>query len=284
MLYVCATPIGNLEDITLRVLRILQEVDLIVAEDTRQTRKLLSHYQIAKPLTSLHKFNEREKSGHIIELLKQGKSVAYVSDAGMPGISDPGAELIAKAIAADLPLTVLPGANAALTAVVQSGLLTGPFYFHGFLPRRQAQVAALLADLADLTCPLVFYEAPHRLVETLSALQTHLGDRRCSISRELTKLFEETRRGRLSELIEHFAAAPPRGEFVIVVAGADPGAHAQQNDSEQIRDCLRQLLEQGLSKKEAAKAAAQQLGAARNEVYKLALELGRQGRLNGDDS
>lgn len=281
MLYVCATPIGNLEDITLRVLRVLEAADLIVAEDTRQTRKLLSHYQIAKPLTSLHKYNEREKSGQIIELLKQGKTVAYVSDAGMPGIFDPGAELIAQAIAADLPLTVLPGANAALTAVVQSGLIAGPFYFHGFLPRKQAQVAEALARLQDLPCPLIFYEAPHRLLKTLAALKKHLGDRRCSVSRELTKMFEETKRGKLSDLIEHYTAQPPRGEFVIVVAGADPEVQPHLSDEEQILGCLGQCLDRGLSKREAVKAVAQQLGVSKNEVYRLALQLNPADREEG---
>ena len=278
MLYICATPIGNLEDITLRVLRVLETVDLIVAEDTRQTRKLLSHYQISKPLTSLHKFNEREKADQIIEQLKLGKTAAFVSDAGMPGISDPEAELIAKVIAAGLPLTVLPGANAAITAVVQSGLLAGPFYFHGFLPRKQSQITGLLTKLAGLACPLIFYEAPHRLLETLVALKENLGDRSCSISRELTKLFEETRRGRLSELIEYYTSQQPRGEFVIVVAGADPDSQSHEQNEEQIKSCLRQHLEQGLSKKEAVKTVAQLLGVGKNEVYKLALELDPPGQ------
>ncbi len=276
MLYICATPIGNLEDITLRVLRALKEADLIVAEDTRRTRKLLSHYQISKPLTSLHKFNEREKSGQIIALLKAGKNIAFVSDAGMPGISDPGAELIAEVIAAGLPFTVLPGANAAITAVVQSGLLTGPFYFHGFLPRKQSQIAKLLADLASLGCPLIFYEAPQRLAGTLTALKEDLGDRQCSVSRELTKQFEETRRGKLSELIDYYTANQPRGEFVIVVAGSDPGAAPDQAGEGQIRDCLHQFFEQGLSKREAAKATAQLLGVGRNEAYRIALKLDQQ--------
>lgn len=273
MLYVCATPIGNLEDITLRVLRILQEVDLIAAEDTRQTRKLLSHYQISQQLVSFHKFNEHEKAEQILEMLRQGKKIALVSDAGTPGISDPGADLIAKVIAAGLPLTVLPGANACITAVIQSGLLTGPFYFHGFLPRRQSQIAEVLARLKLLACPLVFYEAPHRIIACLEALKAHLGDRRCSVSRELTKKFEETKRGMLSELIAFFIDNAPRGEFVIVVEGAEEAFESEEITEERIQACLREQLAQGLSTKDAVKTAAKILGVRKNEVYQQALEL-----------
>lgn len=274
MLYICATPIGNLEDITLRVLRILKEVDLIVAEDTRHTRKLLSHYQISQPLLSYHKFNEHQQSDQIVSMLKEGKKIALVSDAGIPGISDPGAELIAKVIAADLPLTVLPGANACITAVVQSGFLTGPFYFHGFLPRKQSQIAAVLSSLKILACPLVFYEAPHRIPATLKALQEHLGDRRCAISRELTKKFEETKRGLLSELIEFYTHSTPRGEFVIVVEGSGQDSDAVREASpEMVQSLLKEQLSLGLSKKDAVKVVAKSLGVRKNEVYQQALAL-----------
>ena len=272
MLYICATPIGNLEDITLRVLRVLETVDLIVAEDTRQTRKLLSHYQISKPLTSLHKFNEREKADQIIEQLKLGKTAAFVSDAGMPGISDPGAELIAKVIAAGLPLTVLPGANAAITAVVQSGLLAGPFYFHGFLPRKQSQITGLLTKLAGLACPLIFYEAPHRLCDMLRDLLEVLGDRRISVSRELTKRFEETRRGRVKEVLDHFQTERPRGEFVITIAGGEPASDVEKSEDD-ILHLLEQLMSSGLSRKTAVEQVSGKYRLPKNQVYEIALRI-----------
>lgn len=272
MLYICATPIGNLEDITLRVLRVLREVDLIVAEDTRQTRKLLNHYQISRPLTSLHKFNEHDKAEVILELLREGKQIALVSDAGTPGISDPGAELISKVIAADLPLTVLPGANACITAIVQSGLLQGPFYFHGFLPRKQSQAAELLNSLAALTCPLVFYEAPHRLLSTLTILETTLGDRLCAVARELTKKFEEVQRGTLSQLRQLYTETEPRGEFVIVVAGAN-STTTDGVDERLVKQHLAELLAQGVSRKDAVRKTAEYFHIGKNEVYQYALEI-----------
>lgn len=274
MLYICATPIGNLEDITLRVLRVLKEVDLIIAEDTRQTKKILSYYQIANKLVSLHKYNEHAKSDYLISLLEKGKELALVSDAGMPGISDPGVELIQKVIAAKLPFTVLPGASAVTTAVVQSGLLTGPFYFYGFLSRKQKQVNQALTELASITCPLIFYEAPHRLLATLKALEQNLGNRKCAVSRELTKMFEETRRGYLSDMIDYYSYNQPRGEFVITVAGYAEKAGEQRNlDDIDIQQQLMELISRGMTKKEAVKEVAKQLGVSRNEIYQLALDL-----------
>lgn len=274
MLYICATPIGNLEDITLRVLRVLKEVDLIIAEDTRQTKKILSYYQIANKLVSLHKYNEHAKSDYLISLLEKGKELALVSDAGMPGISDPGVELIQKVIAAQLPFTVLPGASAVTTAVVQSGLLTGPFYFYGFLSRKQKQVNQALTELASITCPLIFYEAPHRLLATLKALEQNLGNRKCAVSRELTKMFEETRRGYLSDMIDYYSYNQPRGEFVITVAGYAEKAGEQRNlDDIHIQQQLMELISRGMTKKEAVKEVAKQLGVSRNEIYQLALDL-----------
>lgn len=274
MLYICATPIGNLEDITLRVLRILQEVDIIVAEDTRQTRKLLNHFEITGKLISLHQHNEYQKSDYIIELLQEGNQIALVSDAGMPGISDPGAELINKAIALEIPMTVLPGANAAITGVVQSGLLTGPFYFYGFLPRKKRDREAVLNELLTIKDPIIFYEAPHRLLTTLEAIQESFGDRSCAISRELTKKFEENCRGKISELIEHFTKKSPRGEFVITVAGALRSSKVKPDLTEfDLKTHLITQMKQGISKKDAIKATAKLLGVNKNEVYQKALEI-----------
>jgi 16S rRNA (cytidine1402-2'-O)-methyltransferase len=228
MLYVCPTPIGNLEDITLRTLRTLQEVDLVLAEDTRHTGQLLRHFQINRPLESLHEHNERDKTERVLDLLRQGKTVALVSDAGMPGISDPGAFLIREVIEAGLPLEVLPGSNAALVGFLQSGFVSPHFLFYGFLPRRRKDRVQELEGIRALPYPIIFYEAPHRLREMLEDLLTVLGDRRISVSRELTKRFEETKRGCISQLVDDFTQERPRGEFVITVAGSEGEADKEQ--------------------------------------------------------
>ena len=227
MLYICPTPIGNLEDITLRALRILQEVDLILAEDTRHTGQLLHHFQISRPLESLHEHNEKGKTVRILDLLRQGKTVALVSDAGMPGISDPGAFLIREVIEAGLPLEVLPGANAALVGFLQSGFASQHFLFYGFLPRRRKDRIQALEDLKDLPYPIIFYESPHRLREMLADLLTVLGDRTISVSRELTKRFEETKRGPISQLVADFSQERLRGEFVITITGGESTAQEE---------------------------------------------------------
>lgn len=272
MLYVCPTPIGNLEDITLRVLRILEEADYIAAEDTRHTRQLLNHFEIRNRLTSLHEHNEREKLGQILQLLKEGKTVALVSDAGMPGISDPGALVIKEAIDAGLPVTVLPGANAAITAYVQSGLVCDQFLFYGFLPRKGKERRRALKQLEDLPFPIIFYEAPHRLCSTLADLLEYLGNRHTAVSRELTKRFEETRRGSLTEVLAYFENHSPRGEFVITVAGAErcPQAEITEDD---IRQTLNKLMEQGLSRKTAIQEVSQEYRLPKNKVYEIALSL-----------
>jgi 16S rRNA (cytidine1402-2'-O)-methyltransferase len=271
MLYVCPTPIGNLEDITLRVLRVLQEVDLILAEDTRRTGQLLRHFQIARPVESLHEHNEKEKTAQILERLRQGQRLALVSDAGMPGISDPGAFLIEEVIEAGLPLEVLPGANAALLGFLLSGLPSPHFLFFGFLPSRSRERRRELEKLKDLPYPIIFYEAPHRLTGMLQDVLAVLGDRRASISRELTKLYEETRRGRLSELMDHFQTNKPRGEFVITVAGAEE--QAQEIDEDDILRALQRLTAGGLSRKSAVKRVSEEYRLPKNYVYDLALRL-----------
>ncbi|HPT82667.1 MAG TPA: 16S rRNA (cytidine(1402)-2'-O)-methyltransferase [Limnochordia bacterium] len=271
MLYVCPTPIGNLEDITLRVLRVLQTVDLILAEDTRRTGQLLRHYNIARPVESFHEHNEREKTERILEKLREGREIALVCDAGMPGISDPGAFLMRAVIAAGLPLEVLPGANAALLGYLQSGLVSTQFLFYGFLPSRRRERLAELEKLQRLPYPIIFYEAPHRLVEMLGDLLDVFGDRVASVSRELTKLYEETRRGHLSELLAHFMDSKPRGEFVVTVAGAEERSGDKSEDD--ILRALQRLLAKGLSRKSAVNQVSEEYRLPKNYVYDLALRL-----------
>lgn len=274
MLYICPTPIGNLEDITLRVLRILQEVDLILAEDTRHTGQLLHHFQISCPLESLHEHNERDKTNRILQLLKDGQKIALVSDAGMPGISDPGAFLIHEVIAEGLPLEVLPGANAALLGFLQSGILSPHFLFYGFLPRRKKDRRAVLETMQALPYPLIFYEAPHRLKDMLADLLAVLGDRKISISRELTKRFEETRRGHISELLAHYTEQKPRGEFVITVSGCEEDIEEETKEDDIMR-VLELLISSGLSLKTAVDQVSAEYRLPRNNVYKLALTIKR---------
>ncbi len=274
MLYVCPTPIGNLEDITLRVLRTLKEVDLIAAEDTRHTIKLLNHFDIKTPLISLHEHNEAARVEPLLKELKEGKQIALVSDAGMPGISDPGKLLINRVIGEGLPCTVLPGPTAAVTAYVQSGLLSDGFLFYGFLPRRRKTREEELLRLAQLPYPIIFYEAPHRLTAALEELKEFFGDRQASVSRELTKKFEETIRGTLSELLSHFSTEAPRGEFVITVAGRDESEDdAGHPSDEQIKWELQKKIDSGLTKKTAVQQVAAQFRLPKNHVYQLALEI-----------
>ncbi|NLM40686.1 MAG: 16S rRNA (cytidine(1402)-2'-O)-methyltransferase [Firmicutes bacterium] len=271
MLYVCPTPIGNLEDITLRVLRVLKTVDLILAEDTRRTGQLLRHYGISCPVESFHEHNEKEKTERILERLREGEEIALVSDAGMPGISDPGAFLMHSVIEAGLPMEVLPGANAALLGFLQSGLTSPHFLFFGFLPSRRKERLEELEKLKDLPYPIIFYEAPHRLQGMLADLLAVLGDRRASVSRELTKLFEETRRGRLSELVDRFAEGKPRGEFVVTVAGAEKTVEHKNEDD--ILRALQRLIAGGLSRKSAVSQVSEEYRLPKNYVYDLALRL-----------
>lgn len=272
-LYLCATPIGNLEDITLRALRILKEADLIAAEDTRHTQKLLNHFGITKPLTSYFEHNKREKGPYLINALLSGKQVALVSDAGTPGISDPGADLVKLCIEAGVQVVAVPGPSAMLSALVIAGLPTEKFVFYGFWPREKRKQQALLKDLRRQRATLIFYEAPHRILKTLHMLLEILGDREAAAARELTKRYEEVVRGRLSELIKHFTETAPRGEFTLVVAGAaeeeqqmeelaglpDPLAHIQQ------------LIMDGSTKKEAIKAVAAAHNMPKREVYQMVL-------------
>ena len=275
-LYLCATPIGNLEDITLRVLRVLKEVDLIAAEDTRHTRKLLSHYDIHTPLTSYHRHNMSEKGQLLLKKLLEGQQIALVSDAGMPGISDPGEDMAVLAIENGIELIPLPGASAVITALVVSGLSTRSFVFAGFLPANKKARRDRLNTLKSQTGTLIFYEAPHRITEMLQDVALCLGDRRISLSRELTKKFEQTIRGTVTEVLDHFKTDRPRGEFTIVVEGAG----SEENGVEEIQpwgeitaiDHVEMFLSQGCDKKEAIKKVAVLRGIPKKEVYNMVVK------------
>jgi 16S rRNA (cytidine1402-2'-O)-methyltransferase len=269
-LYVVGTPIGNLEDISLRALRILNEVALIAAEDTRQTRKLLTRYEITTPLTSYYEHNKLAKLDDILTTLEK-KDVALVSEAGMPGISDPGYELIQAAIARGIPVVPVPGPSALVTALTISGLPTDSFVYLGFLPRRQGERRRLLKSLVEEKRTLVAFEAPHRLRKSLADLAHVLGDRQISLARELTKIHEEVWRGSLSQALDHFERNPPRGEFTLVIAGARREAQAMW-DEEQVRSALAELLGEGLDRKEAIKRVAKAAHWPRRQVYKVAVD------------
>ncbi len=270
-LYLCATPIGNLEDITLRVLRILQEADSIWAEDTRHTLGLLNHYDIKKPLLSCHEHNERERASELIRELRQGKSIAFCSDAGMPGISDPGATLLAACAKEGLPVTVLPGASAVPTAAVLSGLYSEPFTFYGFLPREKKPRNALLDKLKTQEGLLLLYESPVRIPATLKELLAALGDRPAAVLRELTKVHEEAARGTLSLLCARFSE-PPRGECVIAIRGAVPVKESYPSEAS-LDEALARLLQEGFSVRDAAAAASILLQAPKKLAYARALKL-----------
>jgi len=246
-LYIVPTPIGNLEDITLRPLRILREVSLIAAEDTRTTRVLLDHYAIATPMTSYHEHNKLAKLDTVLDALATG-DVALVSDAGMPGISDPGYELIREALAREIPVVALPGPSAVVTALVASGLPTDRFLFVGFLPRRKKALGAALAALASEPGTLVAYESPNRLAATLQAVLDVLGDRPVAVGRELSKLYEEVRRGPASAVLAHFTENPPRGEITLVIGGAGNAPDDAPWDADEVREALQARLDAGESR------------------------------------
>jgi 16S rRNA (cytidine1402-2'-O)-methyltransferase len=269
-LYIIATPIGNLEDITYRAVRILGEVDLIAAEDTRHSLKLLNHFNISKPLTSYFDHNQQFKGERILHALRQGKSVALISDAGTPCISDPGYNLVRDAVAEGIPVVPIPGACAAIAALSGCGLPSDNFTFAGFPPARQGKRRAFLADMALLPGTLVLYEAPHRLEETLRDIQAVLGDRQIVVARELSKIYEEFIRGSVPEVMDAVAQGKARGEIVILIA---PG-EAVQEPTEALDTLLMRLLdEEGLSVKDAAKKASIITGTSRNEAYSEALRL-----------
>jgi 16S rRNA (cytidine1402-2'-O)-methyltransferase len=270
-LYIVPTPIGNLEDLTFRALRILAEVGLIAAEDTRTTHILLRHYQITTPLTSYHEHNKLTKLDAIFAALENG-DVALVSDAGTPGISDPGYELIRAAIERGYRIEPLTGANAIITALVGSGLPTDRFLYLGFLPRKTSLLRGLMESVAREPGTLVVYESPNRLTDTLEMVLVVLGDRSACVARELTKKFEEFRRGTVSELLAHFQNNPPRGEITLVIAGAQPEVQTAWNE-ERVRAALQTRLDQGEPLSSVAKALAGESGWERRAIYTLGLDL-----------
>lgn len=269
-LYVVGTPIGNMEDITLRALRILREVTLIAAEDTRTTGRLLQHHGIETPLTSYHDFSDEARLRELIERLHSA-DVALVSDAGMPGLSDPGYRLVQAAHEAGIPVSPIPGPSAAITALVSSGLPTDSFLFLGFLPRQAKARRAALENVRELPYTLVLYEAPHRLLKLLADIETVLGDRTLVVARELTKLYEELWRGPASDAQAYFARDRVRGEITVVVAGASAAELVW--DEAAVRKALYEALEQGQSRKEAATTVAAQSGWRKKELYELSLQL-----------
>lgn len=264
-LFLCATPIGNLKDITLRVLETLQEVDLIACEDTRQTMKLLNHFSIEKPVTSYFEHNKKYKGEKIIALLLEGKDIALVSDAGMPGISDPGQELIQECISKSIELTVIPGPVAAITGLVLSGLSTQRFCFEGFIPRTKKEKRDFFQKLVSEERTLVFYEAPHRLLETLEIMEKVFGQRQIAACRELTKKFEEVVRGSITDVYEHFNQKGIKGEFTLVVEGAEP--IKEERGIDWALEKVVELQSQGLTAKEAVKLAAQEADISKRELY-----------------
>lgn len=271
ILYLCATPIGNLEDITLRVIRILKEVDLIAAEDTRQSIKLLNHFEIKTPMTSYHEYNKVEKAKYLVEQLLKGQNIALVTDAGTPGISDPGEELVRQALEADIVVTSLPGACAAVTALTLSGLSTRRFCFEAFLPPDKKERQRILKELNNETRTIILYEAPHRLNKTLRELLNELGNRNITVIKELTKKHETIWQTTLSEAADKFDTQEAKGEYVLVLQGKQvkelEEEKREQWETVTINSHMDIYLKQGLSKKEAMKAVAKDRGISKRDVY-----------------
>ncbi len=267
-LYLCATPIGNLGDITARCLETLETVDLIAAEDTRQTLKLLNHFGIHTPMTSYYEHNKREKGNYLIEKLLAGESIAVVSDAGTPAISDPGEDLVKLAIENDIRVTPIPGAVAGICALISSGLATGRFCFEGFLSMNRRQRKQHLEEIKTETRTMLFYEAPHKLRATLSDLAETLGaDRKIVLAREITKLHEEFVRTTLGEALTLYADGKIKGEFVLVIEGAAATAAEADYTTMPVEEHVALLIEEGMSENDAIKTAAKQRGVPKNEVY-----------------
>jgi len=271
MLYLCATPIGNLEDITLRVLRVLQEADVIYCEDTRNTLKLLRHFEIAKPLQSYHDHSPEARAQKIADDVRAGRQVALVSDAGMPVINDPGFDLVNLFRRENLPYTVLPGASASLTALVLSGIAADRFLFEGFLPRKKKDLEARLALLDKERATAIIYESPHRLSATLDVFAKRWPERECAAVREITKRFEETVRGTTVSVRNHFNANAPRGEFVLILGGAVETETSAEDVFAQGLALAKQLIQEGASTNQAAKEAAQATGLSKRTIYQALL-------------
>lgn len=267
-LYLCPTPIGNMEDMTLRALRVLRECSAVYCEDTRNTGALMNKLSISKPLISCHEHNECARAEEIGRRVLEGEAVAFVSDAGMPGISDPGERLVTYCIENDIPFEVLPGASASLTALITSGLPSHEACFVGFLPRSGKERRETVARLARHKGSLIIYESPLRVAATTAELAQAWGDRQAVLLRELTKMYQEAVRSTLSGLAETYADKPPKGEVVLVIAGAE-----EERGGASLEETLSRLLSEGVSAKDAAKQASALLDVSRNDAYKMALEL-----------
>lgn len=281
-LYLVATPIGNLEDMTLRAIRILREASVIAAEDTRQTRKLLTHYEIGGKLVSYHEHNKHNSGPELVRLMKEGQTVALVSDAGLPAVSDPGADLVKLALEAEIRVIPIPGANAALSALICSGLSTAAFHFTGFLPRERKALREALQALSRERATLLFYESPYRVNKTLEAMLAAWGNRQVVLARELTKRYEEFFRGSLQEALEHLEGNPAQGEYCIVVEGAaavdpmaageEPGEGPPWWQALSVQEHVQRYEASGSQRKEAMKLAAKDRGLSRRDVYQALLD------------
>ncbi|MCI9200446.1 MAG: 16S rRNA (cytidine(1402)-2'-O)-methyltransferase [Lachnospiraceae bacterium] len=276
MLYLCATPIGNLEDMTFRVLETLQSVDIIAAEDTRNSIKLLNHFQIKTPMTSYHEYNKVEKAHYLIGLMQEGKNVALITDAGTPAISDPGEVLVALCQEAGIRTTSLPGAAACITALTLSGLSTRRFCFEGFLPSDKKERKAVLEELIKESRTIIIYEAPHHLRKTLRELLDILGNRKMAVCRELTKKFETVMPTTLEEAVGFHEENEPRGEYVLVIQGKSPEEKREEAVLEwkemPIKEHMKYYESQGIDRKEAMKLAAKDRGIGKREVYRMLLD------------
>ena len=275
-LYLCATPIGNLEDITFRVLRILQEVDLIGAEDTRHSIKLLNHFEIKTPMTSYHEYNKVDKAKYLVNEMLNGKNIALITDAGTPGISDPGEELVRQCIEAGIEVSSVPGPAACITALTMSGQATRRFAFEAFLPSDKKERALVLEELKEETRTMIIYEAPHHLLKTLKELYEVLGDRSITLCKELTKLHEKAWKTTISELIAEYEANEPKGEHVLVIAGKTfkekKDASIQSFLEISIEEHMEMYLSKGMDKKEAMKAVAKDRGVSKRDIYDALIE------------
>ena len=270
-LYLCATPIGNLEDMTFRVIRTLKEVDLIAAEDTRNSIKLLNHFEIQTPMTSYHEYNKYEKGRKLVEKLLEGQNIALITDAGTPGISDPGEELVKMCYESGISVTSLPGAAACITALTISGLSTRRFAFEAFLPSDKKEREQILKEMETETRTMIVYEAPHRLVKTLKLFLERLGNRKITVCRELTKRHEPALAVTLEEAVAHYEANPPKGECVLVIEGKSR-EEAREEERKQweemtIEDHMEVYTKQGMDKKSAMKAVAKDRGVSKRDIY-----------------
>lgn len=274
-LYLCATPIGNLEDITFRVIRTLKEADVIAAEDTRNSIKLLNHFEIKTPLTSYHEFNKYDKAKVLVSRILSGEKVALITDAGTPGISDPGEELVKQCYEAGIEVTSLPGAAACITALTLSGLSTRRFAFEAFLPSDKKEKAAILEELKTETRTIIIYEAPHRLKKTIAELFSALGNRRMTVVKELTKLHENVFLTNFLEALAYYEENEPRGEFVMVIEGKKIEELKKEKEASfnemDINEHMKLYMDKGMDKKEAMKAVAVDRGIPKREVYKMLL-------------